>query len=356
MIADELSHVSDIPDEVLKWTSRTVGARATGAERLRPRGGPWLVRLDGSEPDVVLKWGPAADWAELYACEAAALQLAARHDLRAPRVLGLKTDVQPGNAVALLLSRMSGTTRIPRVATTERLRELGRAAAMLHRIGLRPSAELPSRTRHTSWTHFALWRQWAKRYRETDEDRREALLRDFVTEHPLGGAAAMTGAVPWSIEAARETLSTADSTPLLDAAGDRLLEMQIPDEPTVFVHGDFWQGNTLWDGDSCVGVIDWEVAGAGQPGVDLGCLRWDAAMLFGASAADEVLAGWEDASGRHADARACWDLVAVLNYPTDMGLLVSTLTEHGRPDLDAGTLTDRRDAFVDAVLAELGVS
>lgn len=107
----------------------------------------------------------------------------------------------------------------------------------------------------------------------------------------------MTGTIPWSIEGARETLSTTGSTPLLDDAGERLSGLEAPRGRTVFVHGDLWQGNTLWEGERCVGVIDWEVAGAGQPGVDLGRLRWDAAMLFGAPAAEEIRAGWEEAAG-----------------------------------------------------------
>lgn len=341
---------SEISEAVLHWVRELTGSRVLGADRLRAHGGPWRLRLDDAPSDVVLKCGAAAEWAELYACEAAALQLAAQRDIAAPRVLGIESH---NASVALLLSHLPGTTRIPPSATPHRLHALGRTAAQIHAVQLRPSKKLPLRTRHTSWTDFALWRRWAKRYANTRESERDDVLRAFLAEHPLGGSAAMTGAVPWSTAAAQETLATTTSTPLLDTAGERLLEISPPEEPTVFVHGDLWQGNTLWDGDSCVGVVDWEVAGAGQPGVDLGCIRWDAAMLFGAWAADEITAGWEDASGRPADAVAYGDLVAVLNYPTEMARLVSTLTEQGRPDLDARTLTDRRDAYVETALAGL---
>ena len=296
---------------------------------------------------MVLKSGPSSDWGELYTCEATALQLAETHGLPAPRVLGFEVNVA-GDRAALLLSRIDGIAAIPRMASVERLRVLGRMAARIHRIALTPSDALPLRARHTSWTHFALWRHWSRRYRAAHESERDAVVREFVAKHPLGGMADMTGATRWSADEARETLSSTTSTPLLDAADERLLAMPVPEGPTVFVHGDLWQGNTMWDGDRCVGVIDWEVAGAGQPGVDLGCLRWDAVMLFGSWAADEVLAGWESESGRKASDVAYWDLVAVLNYPTEMARLMSTLREHGRPDLDAETLTARRDEFVRA--------
>ena len=349
--------MGDIAGPILQWVVDTLacGAKVAGATRLRAHSGPWLLRIDGDAvTETVLKCGRSSDWGELYACEAAALRLAAEHGIPAPAVLGFRAEVNGSDHAALLLSWLAGTTEIPMFASGERLHASGRIAAMVHRVPLRPSHVLPLRTRHTAWTDFALWRRWGSHYRSAVSDaERESVLRDFIAKHPLGGVGVMTGAVPWSIEGAREALSTVDSTPLLDAAGERLLGLPMPDGPIVFVHGDLWQGNTLWHGDRCVGLIDWEVAGAGQPGVDLGCLRWDAAMLFGAAAADEALAGWEDMTGRPAPHVAYWDLVAVLNYPTDMGRLVSSLTEQGRPDLDVRVLTERRDAWIEATLAEL---
>jgi aminoglycoside phosphotransferase (APT) family kinase protein len=45
-----------------------------------------------------------------------------------------------------------------------------------------------------------------------------------------------------------------------------------------------------------VGLVDWDAAGVGHPGIDLGTLRLDAAILFGLPAADEVLEGWGQAA------------------------------------------------------------
>jgi aminoglycoside phosphotransferase (APT) family kinase protein len=327
------------------WAAAIVGpgAEIVGEQRLRERGGPWLLTIDGvGEPaEVVLKCGPAVDWREAYVCEAAALQLAAEHGVPVPSLLGLHVEGTGDEPVALVMSFVSGETRIPPVATADRHRALGRVAGMLHRISHQSTAELPLRARHTAWVDFALWRRWGGRYRAAHDGERDDVVRDFVDQNPN-----------WSERAAREELESphALSTPLLDEADERLRAAPVPNGRTVFVHGDLWQGNTLWDGDRCVGIIDWETAGAGHPGVDLGCLRWDAAMLFDPSAADDVLAGWEEASGRAADDVAYWDVVAVLNYPTDMKYIVSSLTEQGRPDLDADTLNARRDAFLESAL------
>ena len=108
-------------------------------------------------------------------------------------------------------------------------------------------------------------------------------------------------------------------SPLLEAAEARLGELPTPSGATVFVHGDLWQGNTVWNGQALVGMVDWDVAGVGHPGIDLGTLRLDAAITFGLPAAAEVLVGWQRATGKAADATAYWDLVAALTTPTDMG-------------------------------------
>jgi aminoglycoside phosphotransferase (APT) family kinase protein len=116
------------------------------------------------------------------------------------------------------------------------------------------------------------------------------------------------------------------------------------------VHGDLWQGNTLWTGEACVGMVDWDAAGVGHPGIDLGTLRLDAAIMFGLPAAALVLEGWRQAIGQEPDTMAYWDLVAALTTPTDMATWLPEAHDHGRLDLDAATLNRRRDAFLHAAL------
>jgi aminoglycoside phosphotransferase (APT) family kinase protein len=340
--------VNQPPDAILEWAASAVspGAAVVGIDQLRTSSGPWMLRVEhnGIVTEAVLKCGPAVDWRDAYACEAAALRVAAEHDVPVPALLGSQLDGSGDEPVALLMERLPGATKIPPAATGERHRALGRAAAAIHRIPLQPSSELPLRERHTAWVDFALWRRWGGRYRSAPESERDAVVGAFVEDNPN-----------WSVQQALEELMSphAESTPLLDEADGCLRAAPAPEGELVFVHGDLWQGNTLWDGDRCTGIIDWETAGAGHPGVDLGCLRWDAEMLFGAGAADDVLTGWEEAGGRPADAVAYWDIVAVLNYPTDMKYIVSSLTEQGRPDLDADTLNARRDAFLASAMSAL---
>jgi aminoglycoside phosphotransferase (APT) family kinase protein len=101
------------------------------------------------------------------------------------------------------------------------------------------------------------------------------------------------------------------------------------------------------------GLVDWDCAGAGPPGVDLGSLRCDAAVCFGLEAAADVLAGWEELAGRPAADVAHWDVVAALSTPPDMGWFVGAIAGQGRPDLSQDVLVRRRDAFLRAALGRL---
>jgi aminoglycoside phosphotransferase (APT) family kinase protein len=184
-------------------------------------------------------------------------------------------------------------------------------------------------------------RRWAKRYRAASENRKTAILDELC---------ALTG---WPHDRARKVLRETTSMPLLESVDEVLGRAPAPEGETVFVHGDLWQGNTLWVGESFAGMVDWDSAGAGHPGVDLGSLRLDAAIHFGPAAADGILGGWREAMGREPDGVAYWDAVAALNTPADLSAFVSASRENGRPDLDAATANARRDAFLRAALDRL---
>ena len=136
------------------------------------------------------------------------------------------------------------------------------------------------------------------------------------------------------------------TTRLLEAADDLILAHGMPESGTVFVHGDVWPGNIIWTGDAVPVLIDWKTAGVGAPGVDLGELRKQVAIIFGPDAPDVVLDGWERAAGTTAEDVAYWDAVAALNTPTEM--------DGWAPFVDGPAATARRDAFLVSALKRLG--
>jgi aminoglycoside phosphotransferase (APT) family kinase protein len=289
---------------LLRWAVSEVAPGADVAEirGLRDGGSPWLLRLrlGGVERDVVLRVGDAGDRSPLRT-EVAGLRLAATHGIPAPALLAADLD---GDVPVVLTERLAGTSAIPQNRPVARLRALGAAAAALHSVAMAPGPDLPRRDRPIATADFAALRRAQPRLPLLVEAEERASL-------PPAG--------------------TAD----------------------VFVHGDLWQGNALWLGNTLVGLIDWDCAGSGPAGVDIGSLRCDAAICFGLEAADDIRRGWEEAAGRPADDLAYWDIVAGLSTPPDMGWFVGAIAGQGRPDLDQRTLLQRRDTFLRAGLDRL---
>jgi aminoglycoside phosphotransferase (APT) family kinase protein len=296
--------MASLDPDLLRWAVRTAapGAEVAEARGLRDGGSPWLLRLHrgDSARGVVLRVGGDGDQAALRT-EVAALVLAAEHGIPAPRLLA--AEVVAGQPV-VLVEQVPGSSAIPVERPAARLRALGRTAAALHAVALAPSPALPRRDRPIASVDFAALR-------------RQGPPRPLLAE-------------------AEERVAT-------PPAG----------APEGFVHGDLWQGNALWDGDTLTGLVDWDCAGAGPPGVDLGSLRCDATICFGPAAAADVLAGWEEAAGHPASALAHWDVVAALSTPPDLGWFPGAIAGQGRPDLTRELLVRRRDAFLRAALDRL---
>jgi aminoglycoside phosphotransferase (APT) family kinase protein len=292
-----------IDSDLAAWAAATLGSDGPllEARGLRGGGAPWMVRAgvsDGSETEAVLRVGPAGGLDDILT-EANALAAARDEGLPVPRVLAIRDDTDPA---LLLIERVAGSSRVPMERPGSRLRQLGAFAARLHRAA--PPTGAHRRTRPISGVDFAALRRAAE---------------------PI--------AVLQRAEAAVDAHS--------------------PRGADGFVHGDFWQGNTMWEGDHLVAVIDWDCAGVGPAGVDLGSMRLDAATAFGIDASDDVLAGWQEVAGEAPDL-AYWDLVAGLATPPDLGWFVDTIVAQGRPDLTHDLLRARRDEFLENALARMG--
>lgn len=279
---------------VLEWVAGALGSRPVTVRGLRDGGSPWLLEADGKQ--VVLRVA-SLKWAESVATEVAGMQLAAEAGVPVPELLGHDDGTATGRAL-VLMSRVAGSSLIPAEPDSGRLRVLGAAAAKISSVQLAPKAALPVRTRPISLADFARMRR-------------------------------------------EQGAST-----LLHEAEELVARMPPAAERNGLVHGDLWHGNTLWDDGRLAGIIDWDCAGTGAAGVDLGSLRCDAALCYGPSASDEVLRGWEEEAGRPAADVAYWDAVAALASPPDLGWFVAAINGQGRPDLNRPLMLERRDLFL----------
>ena len=301
-------------EQVLRWAAGAIGAtsivsteslgrgdhRASGTFRLRAQG-PGTHTMDVILKLTVPRWiGP-----RMVTTNARALRLAETYGLSAPRLVAADIDGSASGTVATVETMLPGSADLPPSVSVARLRNAGAAIARLHAFSLEAQPDLPYRPRPCA-------------------------VDDRAAERRSG----------WM-----------PTTPLLREADKRVRSRRMRPVRSVFVHGDIWGGNMLWEADRCVALIDWKTAGVGDPGVDLGSLRMQMALQYGQDAPSHVLEGWEQQAGRSATEVPYWDAVAALNTPTVMDGWPG-FADDGSP-LDASAVTERRDTFLRIALDEL---
>ncbi|MBO0818669.1 MAG: aminoglycoside phosphotransferase family protein [Actinobacteria bacterium] len=294
---------ASLEDNVVDWALASVGGdHVVSVTGLREGGPPWLMRYAASrgEGSAVLRVG-TPEMAEAQKLEVRAIALATGRGVPAPAVIAARAD---DKAALLLIEYVDGSSHQPVEPVPARLEALGGIAARISTVDP-GNAELPAVTHPIPLVDFDQLR------------------------------------------------ARAQPQPLLAAAAERVAAI-VPDDPSGFVHGDLWSGNTLWRGTELAAVIDWDCAGLGAAGVDLGSLRCDASMCYGLKASDRVLLGWQRQAERPAQSLAYWDAVAALSTPPDIGWFAPAIAGMtGRPDLTKELLRERRDAFLADALQRL---
>lgn len=301
-------------DQVLRWAAGAVGGTSIVSTESLNRGehrdsGTFRLSVEGPAirtTDVILKVS-VPGWISdgMVITNARALRLAETHGLAAPRLIAADVDGRASGTVATLETFLPGSAGLPPAVSVARLREAGAAIAKVHAFTLKSQPDLPYRPRPIA-------------------------VDDRAAERRRG----------WM-----------PTTPLLQQADKQVRSRRVRAAKSVFVHGDIWGGNMLWEADRCIALIDWKTAGVGDPGVDLGSLRMQMALQYGQDAPTHVLEGWQQQAGRAATAVPYWDAVAALNTPTVMDSWPG-FADDGSP-LDASAVTERRDTFLRAALDHL---
>jgi aminoglycoside phosphotransferase (APT) family kinase protein len=145
-----------------------------------------------------------------------------------------------------------------------------------------------------------------------------------------------------------QRFAAAADCPQLTDAMDRLLKVPAPlsGAPAV-VHGDTKLSNLMWDDYRISGVLDWEMALNGEPLSDLGYMLYlfksdyhdatRAPKLSGMLRREEVIALWEEVSGRSA-AGVAWHEIAQMAK-------ISAIIAEGTNMLDTGRSSDPKLAY-----------
>ena len=128
--------------------------------------------------------------------------------------------------------------------------------------------------------------------------------------------------------------------------------------PPVLLHGDYWNGNILWNCGEISGIIDWEDAWIGEPLSDLAGTRVDLAYTYGKEQADLFTEAYLEHNKIDVHCLPLWDLVAALwlirFINNDLASWASFYHTYGRTDITSGLLKARINEFSEAALNRLG--
>ncbi|MET1006013.1 MAG: aminoglycoside phosphotransferase family protein, partial [Propionibacteriaceae bacterium] len=108
-----------------------------------------------------------------------------------------------------------------------------------------------------------------------------------------------------------------------------------PPTPFGLLHRDFHLGNTVWQGDTVSGLIDWAETSWGPPDLDVAHACADFAMLHSTADAETFRAAYVEHGGRldpDPDAARFWVVSDILGFLPDPAHILAAVGP-GRPDL-----------------------
>jgi aminoglycoside phosphotransferase (APT) family kinase protein len=268
-----MDRYAPIPNpEQLQILSDELGASVDYQYRIFGGLGGTIDVLRRGTDRVVLKryWLPESDEGINPAeSEYRALTLAAEHGIPAPTPLWIdRSGLFPERAV--VISFLEGKVHLQPVDPLDWATQLATTLTTIHEIAPSPSdASMFPVLGH-----------------DDDHTSEEAVM-----QHPLGPDL-------W----AKRTNAIASLVP-----ADR-----------VYVHHDFWPGNTLWVDEKLVAVIDWEGGWIGDPALDVAYCALDIRLLGMDSVADHFIEEYRRISGRALANLRYWEINAVCRPMPDV--------------------------------------
>ena len=117
------------------------------------------------------------------------------------------------------------------------------------------------------------------------------------------------------------------------------------------IHADYWPGNTLWNDDKLVAIVDWEEPRLGEPTWDIAVIVQDAAC-FGMDIEDAVISQHRRVSGRTLKDYDFWRIAVALGEMPDPGVWVAGYRALGGIAFTAKNVRDNHTASVERLLAK----
>jgi aminoglycoside phosphotransferase (APT) family kinase protein len=271
-----------VPDRAKQWVLDVFGPGSQIVRARRLSLGRWhvnhalkVIDQGGETHLVVLRRWARSDWEaddQDYTVqrEVRVLELLRPTAIPAPAVIAADPAGERCDVPALLLTRLAGRPPVRSGTHNEGFcRQLAETLAAIHDLGRGAESELDT---------YRLY-----------YERADAALARWIPATPT-----------W-----RRAIATVREAP--------------PRTRMTLIHRDYHPENTLWSRRRLTGVVDWTQASWGPPGLDLAHMRWNLALDYGLSVADQFLASYQAATGRRAEDQGYWDLVSLFDLLLDMG-------------------------------------
>lgn len=187
---------------------------------------------------------------------------------------------------------------------------------------------------------------------EPGDARLHTMARQLVRIHGIDGTSAALAFLPTAAQPVQWMLQQRPSAPDHTISEPRIraaLEAAWPwpqHNRSVLLHGDFWPGNIIWQGDELVAVIDWEDAARGDALRDLAISRLDLLWAYGNHAMDAFTQHYQSLARIDLTHLPLWDLCAALR-PAGM------LATWAGDEANLKRMSERHAFFVEQALARL---
>jgi aminoglycoside phosphotransferase (APT) family kinase protein len=118
----------------------------------------------------------------------------------------------------------------------------------------------------------------------------------------------------------------------------------------VFIHRDYHPTNVLWQHNKVSGVVDWVNACRGPAGIDVGHCRWNLAMLYDSTVADQFLSSYEAYASSSFMYDPYWDILSIMDTLFGTPEVYAGWTALGITGLTNQMMCERSDAYLLSVL------
>jgi aminoglycoside phosphotransferase (APT) family kinase protein len=119
----------------------------------------------------------------------------------------------------------------------------------------------------------------------------------------------------------------------------------------VFLHGDYWPGNTLWSQQDLISVVDFEEVGVGDPALDVATAVVNLKLEPWPHVADRFVEVYRAETGRALDTLRLWKMTELRRSMPDIAAWLPSIAEIGpRPKITANELRADHERLILEVL------